>query len=98
MAWRSAQASTQVFLHLPVLNSMQVSRSMTGKSPTNSITDNISPKRFAEDERRRDSATMAIMGPNITALGEIDFIKAQIIPARKITPGCCHLTSKATSR
>ena len=29
MAWRSAQASTQVFLHLPVLNSMQESGSMT---------------------------------------------------------------------
>ncbi|MCK7521378.1 MAG: hypothetical protein MZV64_28690 [Ignavibacteriales bacterium] len=44
------------------------------------------PKILTENSRRSDSATIAIIGPKIMALGDIVFIIAQIRPARQKMP------------
>ena len=44
---------------------------------------NVLPNNLTESSSSIDSARIAIIGPNITALGEMVFIMVQIKPARQ---------------
>ena len=48
------------------------------------------PISLTESSNSNASDKMAIMGPNITALGETAFISAQISPERQIKPFSGH--------
>jgi len=48
------------------------------------------PNNLTENSRSNASQNIAIIGPKIIALGEIDFISAQTTPERQISPFSFH--------
>ena len=47
---------------------------------------NVRPNSLTDSSSSKDSESMAIMGPKMTALGEMVFMMAQIRPARQKSP------------